>query len=764
MKLIRNAKLILVLVFICATFCSKTSTESESKISGGINLSEAMMKSKDEENAAMKALEKAVGAVDDDDKPNEGPIFHSQWIKYFKFMNLGDSAPKNFFKNGEYKEQLKYFPDADVNATSDDGFGKKTRTYIKDSTDFYLTVFNHNINFLTSRQQLNRKVVDVLTFASIDPISESPKNPAHTKDGIDDFGNFSEGFCFQVHADLKKTIWILCSETQQLKETLYTTLRERKIEEQRSRGVYNLDSKPPDMAGAAEDAKKKKQNDEIKNANKNAGSYDGYWITIQEWSKCNLKCGGGEEVFQRLCVPPKTGGAPCEGDSILRRPCNTQPCQDVTNSDDPLGTHGKNKTETLPPIIKVMPFSTRPQRYSKCIVKESDMMFENDPSHRGISSSSRDVKKENGELQLPVRVVMNNRTIVVYGGEDYGSQIVTLDIDKSEFRRETLNPLKHLRKCFSIVSLETGEKATLCPFVAADTKAVEEWDYDFNLFKNQCHQSREKLQMEFKFNSSLQDKIKQAKKDVLEEREAEIKQKSGNVEMSLLQDKRKQTKDTTLKAIQKELNLEDMIKSEEEEREKIEDKEMLERIDGEKKKSDCLLKAIKEKAMENQFKKKLESEKKDIKSLEDSAREQVAKRISTLKQKIWEMKSESKSRKQSMMQQLQEVRMSMADNLNKAYKRGDTENCRLALSSKKNSVAYCTANYGANPNTFTVCIATLTNQQRFCNHCCNTEFGSLLEEEQNKCKASICLHQPNEPIKSAAEKGVWVFQDAVKTQ
>jgi hypothetical protein len=761
MKLIRNAKLILILVFICGTYCSKTSTESESKISGGINLSEAMMKSKDGDGAAMKDLEKSVGAADDDDKTNDGPIFHSQWIKYFKFFNFGDSAPKHFFKNGEFKEQSKYFPDADINATSDDGFGQKTRTYIKDSTDFYLTVFDHNVNFLTSRQQLNRKVVDVLTFASIEPISETPKNPTQTKDGIDDFGNFSEGFCFKVDADGKKTVWILCSETQQLKETLFNILRQRKIEEQRSRGVYNISSKPPDMSGAAGDAKKQQQNDAIKNSNKNAGATDGYWITIQEWSKCNLKCGGGEEVFQRLCVPPKTGGAPCEGESVLRRPCNTQPCQEVGNSDDPLGSQGQNKTQTLPPIVKVMPFSTRPQRYSKCVVKESDMMFENNPSHRGASNSKN---SNDGPSQLPVRVVMNNRTIVVYGGEDYSSQIITLDIDKSDFRRENLNPNKNLKKCFSIVSSETGEKATLCPFVAADSKAVEEWDYDFNLFKNQCHQSREKLQMEFKFNSSLQDKIKQAKKDVLEEREAEIKQKSGNMEMSLLQDKRKQTKDTTLKAIQKELNLEDMIKSEEEEREKIEDKEMLERIDDEKKKSDCLLKAIKEKAMENQFKKKLESEKKDIKSLEESAREQVTKRINVLKQKIWEMKSESKSRKQSMMQQLQEVRMSMAENLNKAYKRGDPENCKVALSSKKNSVAYCTANYGANPNTFTVCIGTITSQQRFCNHCCNTEFGSLLEEEQNKCKAAVCAHQPNEPIKSAAEKGVWVFQDAVKTQ
>jgi len=757
MKLIRNTILILILVFICATYCAKTSTESESKISGGINLSEAMMKSTDGEKAATEALQQAMlGDNDDDDKPNQSPIYHSQWIKYFKY-NPNESAAKHFFKNGEFKEQNKYFPKVDLEAKSDDGFGHQTRTYIKDATDFYITVFKTNINFFNSRQNINRRVVDVLSFASIDPISESARDALKSKDAIDDFGNFSEGFCFKVQAEKKSLIWILCSETEDLKKTLLHLLRERKIDEQRSRGVYNIELQADGSKGLA-DSKKQMENDQIKNANKKAGMTDGYWTTIQEWSQCNMRCGGGEEVFQRLCVPPKDGGKPCEGESVLRRPCNTQPCQSLYDTESNQKS-GSNKTSTLPTIVKVMAFSTRPQRYSKCIIKESDMMFRNDPKHRTNNAINPTTAPN---IQIPVRVVMNNRTIVIYGGEDYSSQIMAFDLDKSQFRRGVnTDEDKHLTKCFLIVSSVSGEKATLCPFVSSDANVVEEWDFDFHLFQNQCHQSREKIQMEFKFNSSLNDKIKNAKKEVLEEREQEIKQKSGNLEMSILSEKRREAKEITLKAIRKELNLEDMIKAEEEEREKSEDKEMMERIEDEKKKSDCLLKAIKEKAMENQFKKRLETERKDIKGLEDSAREQVNKRINILKQKIWEMKSESKSRKQSMMQQLQEVRVNMADNLNKAYKRGDPQNCEEAMKSRDKEVAYCTAHYGANPSSFTLCLGTLDYPKRFCNYCCNTEFGSLLEEEQLKCKASVCANKSNEKVTEDSQ-GTYVWHPAVK--
>lgn len=55
-------------------------------------------------------------------------------------------------------------------------------------------------------------------------------------------------------------------------------------------------------------------------------SDDGYWVTVQSWSSCTLKCGSGTQTMQRQCIPPKNSGKPCIGNPILTQVCNIQPC------------------------------------------------------------------------------------------------------------------------------------------------------------------------------------------------------------------------------------------------------------------------------------------------------------------------------------------------------------------------------------------------------------------------------------------------------
>jgi hypothetical protein len=116
------------------------------------------------------------------------------------------------------------------------------------------------------------------------------------------------------------------------------------------------------------------QDGQMNNWAGNSGSYDakkggvvvadpkdGYWMVLQTWTQCSLKCGGGVSTMQRMCVPPKNGGKPCEGEAILTKKCNTAACPTVGS--DP----AQAKTEQAKmgkPIVKVAPFSQRPQRYS----------------------------------------------------------------------------------------------------------------------------------------------------------------------------------------------------------------------------------------------------------------------------------------------------------------------------------------------------------------------------------------------------------------
>lgn len=71
------------------------------------------------------------------------------WVKYFKFPErVNKLLPKKFFKNGEYYEQMKYFPK--VNYTQINNFGDYD--FVKSDDFFYLMTFKSIITFYSSKQ------------------------------------------------------------------------------------------------------------------------------------------------------------------------------------------------------------------------------------------------------------------------------------------------------------------------------------------------------------------------------------------------------------------------------------------------------------------------------------------------------------------------------------------------------------------------------------------------------------------------------------
>ena len=180
--------------------------------------------------------------------------------------------------------------------------------------------------------------------------------------------------------------------------------------------------------------------------------------------------------------------------------------------------------------------------------------------------------------QVPVRAVMNNRTLSIYeNAEDYTSHFTTYNLKTSDFRRSTRD-----KTCFYIS--EGARRTELCPFGFAKTeKAYTEWDRDFHVFRDFCETKPDEVAIQLK--KSLDDKIAAAKQAVLGEREAMVKKKLQRKDQDNNFDIIKTTNAVVQKAINKEQDLESLIEKEEADKESADEQLILDAIENEKKKN-----------------------------------------------------------------------------------------------------------------------------------------------------------------------------------
>ncbi len=233
-----------------------------------------------------------------------------------------------------------------------------------------------------------------------------------------------------------------------------------------------------------------KKEAEPKFGKKNTAPVDGYWLTLQNWSQCNKKCDGGISTFHRMCVPPKNGGKPCDGEGIITKKCNMHPCP-LVGDNDPNSNKNNNNTSILDPIIKILPFTDLPQRYTLCKIKESDLlMYEDgkDPNKKDDPLFKGKKIDEIGGLKLPCRVVMNPNTLTVYAGEKFETIHLSFTLKKTRFYEA-----KNKKNCFKLY--ESSKKyITLCPYGSEiSSKEFDDWKIDFEVFKTRCDRPKHGL-------------------------------------------------------------------------------------------------------------------------------------------------------------------------------------------------------------------------------------------------------------------------------
>ena len=399
--------------------------------------------------------------------------------------------------------------------------------------------------------------------------------------GIEDWGQFAGGLCFRLNQTHPQTqVFLICAPDRKTKTNFMMYIKKMKVQIQRDQGIVLLPTIPkgPKNISGMLNPKVAKER-----ANKPGALADGYWIVLQEWSQCTLKCGGGKSYLQRMCVPPKAGGKPCVGDAVLNKDCNKQPCPGALDAKGKAGDTVVQKVNK--PIVKIMPFSSKPQRYTKCVIKESDMMYTKQMGKKDSTNVNVPSNKDSTDtIQVPVRVIMNNRTLTIYAGEDFDTHLDSFNILNSNIISPTASAKGNDLACFWVNS-EDGRTAHLCPFgCASNTKVVEEWRYDFNLFKYQCNYGHKEQELNFNLQKKLEGKIAAAKQGLMDEAQEDVKKRAQKTEEKKLATHVQKTNTVALQAIQKEINIEEMIKNEEVERERKEEVEINQRIEGEKEK------------------------------------------------------------------------------------------------------------------------------------------------------------------------------------
>lgn len=508
----------------------------------------------------------------------------------------------------------------------------------------------------------------------------------------------------------RNEVWVICLEDEKEKGQLMNTLIALKLKLQHASGIYLEVSKT-----------KPANTPQVPNDKFGPGSVssslDGYWVLLQDWTQCTLKCGGGQQFQQLMCVPPKKGGKPCEGPAVRTKPCNTQPCPQaqILQKANPL--NDKPSNNTLAPIVKMMAVSKRPQKYDKCYIKEADVLMEKDDE----STKSLQIKPK-----IPVRLVLNDRTVSAYIDDTLTNRAVTFVLEDTSFVR-----INGVKNCFKLQN--NIRKALFCQLESSNGgDFVEEWDYDFNLFKIQCKKPRARsesiLPEQKKLEEEFKEKVNEVKAQIVMEIAEKNKKKVEQNEEVKLTKKVQEVQTTSMMALQKETKLEELLEREEQEKEASETQMLETVIEQEKKKAECLNKAIKERELENQMNLAKSRAEDSIKNIQEQTKRDIQKKRLEIKKKIGEMRKKQERKKAALRGQIMSIRTKIADKINKLSKNGNPDRC-MNPSTPVQRENYCGLNFADNYMKFQDCMT----EENFCYVCCENEFGDFHVLERDKC-------------------------------
>jgi hypothetical protein len=686
--------------------------------------------------------------------PKDAAVFWEGWVKFFHYNNgTHYHKPKAFFQNDKFYDQR-------IHRSEKNNKDKYGLYRIPSQAHFYLVVYKNSLSFYKSRRRIIMNLADNI---KIDFIRVVPEDKPFTG-GVKDLGDFDEGNCLELSASIPKKIldkpdffykgkdqiWVICSDHLNQKNKLFTTLLKLKVRRQRDLGL--LATRASIKANRLKIGKSVDKLLKTLPKSKSTKPRDGFWIKLYGWTKCTLSCGGGLSYQQYMCVPPKNDGKPCKGKAIRTRPCNTHKCPKVSETVRKINRKKIKKIENpVKPIIRILPFSTRPQRYSKCLIKETDAYLMK-LNNKGIIAAKQ-----------PIRLLMNNYTISVYQDDNYQDNLYSFKLDNSRL-------LLNQKKCCINVK-DNYKEMQFCGF-ESDCGSIRKntwansWSKDFNLFKFQCKVGIKLLNPGDLtiLGEKMKNKLGALKDDLVAEKQKLVNKKNKKRDVELMSLKIKKTQDMGFKVIEKELNIESLVAQEEKDKEALEMRNLMSKLKKEKKKRSCLDKKIKEKKKEGETIFDKNAQMIELGKIKKEIAKNVEIKRAELKRRIQLMRQRSKRRRAELQQRIQKVRGKMAKDIMLANKKGSSKFCRKGKKNKKERIAYCNANFVEDIVRNTDC----KDKDEFCYMCCENEFGDMFiqlrEDCYNMCdnkSSKVSNRRPGNNKRRGRGKGKWVWRPRV---
>lgn len=682
------------------------------------------------------------------------------WIKFFKYQsNVQKKTSRAFFINSMFKAQNK-----DSKVAKEILYKDNEGVFINipDETSFFASIYDNEMVISSSRKNFLQTNFDVLRFDLIKPIADEPGFHG----GLSDFGNFKEGFCFKVLTSQSGSwTWVVCTKDDQDKKVMMQIIKQLKVSEELGEYTTSTAKKHAMLELESQKAKYMRENEALLGEKKqdSSNSRDGYWIILQDWSSCTKACGGGTMTLQRMCVPPKKGGKPCEGEAIMKKICNEKPCSTSTS----MYTSGSESGNSVKPQIKephvsVLPFSDRPQRYQKCVVKEADLLMTVNTDDQDLLMSTDDVSSGQlgKQMQIPVRVVMNLETLTAYSGLEEkdlkatfnmkNAKIETSKRDSSCFIIKEIGKWKHNDSNNSEQTENKIFKNEFCPFGGNTSEELQnEWNYDFNLFKYQCHQSRAvKSFGEEHIEDELEAKKNQLRLDIISKKQIKAKLDIP-ADKGIIESKKK----NILEILKKENRLERLVEKEMKESQKEALELKAEEVKKENCKLDALEKAMKLKEIENQFNVRKEKSAEKLAKMANEVKERIEMKRNKLKEKLLKLKEMTRKQMKGLDGQIQNIRLEVQkDELNESYDTGKCEAIRKSGDKyETEKTKYCNEKFSSSPDKLQDCLK-LKSVKDLVNLCCN------YETNVNSMKAyDDCVTPPGseEALEASSPRRFW---------